>query len=99
MTTPPLEDRLTRLADGLVAPATPEARRPSAVGPACCARRRRTRQAVGAGIVVLAAVAAVARRDAGHDPEAQTDWADGSTSASRLHVDAAGGRSWPPRTA
>lgn len=76
MTTPPLEDRLTRLADGLVAPATPEVR--SAIGQRAgvLRRRRRTRQAAGAGIVVLAAVAGTIAVTRGATPEAKTEMSD-----------------------
>lgn len=80
MTTPHLEDRLTRLADELVAPATPDIRTAIGRRARVLRRRRRTRQAVGAGIVVLAAVAgslAVARDTT---PEAQTDWSTVYTS-------------------
>jgi len=72
MTTPPLEDRLSQLADGVIAPATPEARGAIGHRTRVLRRRRRARQAAGAGVLVLAAVAgsiAVARDTT---PEART---------------------------
>jgi hypothetical protein len=76
MTPPPLEDRLNRLADGLIAPPTPEAREAIGHRTGVLRRRRRARQAAGVGALVLAAVAgsiAVTRDTA---PEARTDFVD-----------------------
>ena len=75
MTPPPLEDRLNRLADGLVAPPTPEARDAIGHRTGVLRRRRRARQAAGVGALVLAAVAgsiAVTRDTA---PEARSGYA------------------------
>jgi hypothetical protein len=57
MTPPPLEDRLNRLADGLIAPPTPEAREAIGLRTGVLRRRRRARQAAGVGALVLVAVA------------------------------------------
>jgi hypothetical protein len=88
MTPPPLEDRLNRLADGLVAPPTPEAREAIGHRTGVLRRRRRARQAAGVGALVLAAVAgsiAVTRETA---PEAQTDFADnGAVPALTLDIE------------
>ena len=76
MTPPPLEERLNRLADGLIAPPTPEAREAIGHRTGVLRRRRRAQQAAGVGVLVLAAVAgsiAVTRDTA---PEARTDFAD-----------------------
>lgn len=74
MTTPPLEDRLTRLADELVAPATPEIRTAIGHRARVLRRRRRSRREMGAGVLVLAVVAGLVAvtRDTNH--QAQTDW-------------------------
>jgi hypothetical protein len=69
MTPPPLEDRLNRLADGLIAPPTPEAREAIGHRTGVLRRRRRARQAAGAGVLVLAALAGsiAVTRDAAPD--------------------------------
>jgi hypothetical protein len=90
MTPPPLEDRLNRLADGLVAPPTPEAREAIGHRTGVLRRRRRARQAAGVGALVLAAVAgsiAVTRDTA---PEAQTDFADDGAAVPALTLDVDG---------
>ena len=90
MTPPPLEDRLNRLADGLVAPPTPEARQAIGHRTGVLRRRRRARQAAGVGALVLAAVAgsiAVTRDTA---PEARTDFADHRTALPALTLDVDG---------
>ena len=90
MTTPHLEDRLTRLADELVAPATPEVRTAIGRRARVLRRRRRTRQAVGAGIVVLAAIAGSLAVTRDTTPEAQTDWATDPSDLTAIVVDAEG---------
>lgn len=88
--TPPLEDRLNRLADGLVAPPTPEARQAIGARTGVLRRRRRARQAAGVGALVLAAVAgsiAVTRDTA---PEAQMDFADDGAALPALALDVDG---------
>jgi hypothetical protein len=90
MTPPPLEDRLNRLADGLIAPPTPEAREAIGLRTGVLRRRRRARQAAGVGALVLAAVAgsiAVTRDTA---PEAQTDFADPHAALPALTLDVDG---------
>ena len=90
MTPPPLEDRLNRLADGLIAPPTPEAREAIGHRTGVLRRRRRARQAAGVGALVLAAVAgsiAVTRDTA---PEAQTDFADDGSAVPALTLDVDG---------
>lgn len=75
MTMPPLEDRLTQLADGLIAPATPEAREAVGRRTRVLRRRRRARQAAGAGALVLAAVVGSIAVSRDTTPEATTDFA------------------------
>jgi hypothetical protein len=90
MTPPPLEDRLNRLADGLIAPPTPEAREAIGHRTGVLRRRRRARQAAGVGALVLAALAgsiAVTRDTA---PEAQTDFADPHAALPALTLDVDG---------
>jgi hypothetical protein len=90
MTPPPLEDRLNRLADGLIAPPTPEAREAIGHRTGVLRRRRRARQAAGVGALVLAAVAgsiAVTRDTA---PEARTDFADPHAALPALTLDVDG---------
>jgi hypothetical protein len=87
MTPPPLEDRLNRLADGLIAPPTPEAREAIGHRTGVLRRRRRARQAAGVGALVLAALAgsiAVTRDTA---PEARTDFADPHAALPALTLD------------
>ena len=83
MTTPPLEDRLTRLADGLVAPATPEARQAIGHRTGVLRRRRRAKRAVGSGVLVLAVIGGIALTRPDQNPEAEVG---GSVAASGLHA-------------
>jgi hypothetical protein len=70
MTPPPLEDRLSRLADHVAAPATPDAREAIGRRAARLRRRRQVRNAVGGGLFVLVVVAgAVALQARDHDVE------------------------------
>ena len=71
MTTPPLEDRLTRLADGLVAPATPEARQAIGHRTGVLRRRRRAMRAVGSGVLVLAVIGGIALTRPDQNPDAE----------------------------
>ncbi len=71
MTTPPLEDRLTRLADGLVAPATPEARYAIGHRTGVLRRRRRAMRAAGSGVLVLAVIGGIALTRPDPTPEAE----------------------------
>jgi hypothetical protein len=90
MTPPPLEDRLNRLADGLVAPPTPEARQAVGARTRVLRRRRRARQAAGVGALVLAAVAgsiAVTRDTA---PQAQTTFSNPHAALPALTIDVDG---------
>lgn len=56
MTPPPLEDRLNRLADGLIAPPTPDAREAIGHRTVVLRRRRRAMHAAGAGVLLLTAL-------------------------------------------
>ncbi len=71
MTTPPLEDHLTRLADGLVAPATPEARQAIGHRTRVLRRRRRAVRAAGSGVVALAVIGGIALTRPDPNPEAE----------------------------
>ena len=71
MTTPPLEEHLTRLADGLVAPATPEARQAIGHRTGVLRRRRRAKRAVGSGVLVLAVIGGIALTRPDPNPEAE----------------------------
>jgi hypothetical protein len=75
MTPPPLEDRLNRLADGLIAPPTSEAREAIGHRTGVLRRRRRARQAVGAGVLVLAAVAGTIAITRDATPDASSGYA------------------------
>lgn len=90
MTPPPLEDRLNRLADGLIAPPTPEAREAIGHRTGVLRRRRRARQAIAVGALVVVAVAGslAVTRDAA--PEAQTDFADPHAALPALTLDVDG---------
>jgi hypothetical protein len=76
MTPPPLEDHLNRLADGLIAPPTPEARQAIGHRTGVLRRRRRARQAAGVGVLVLVAVAGSIAVTRDTTPDTQTDFAD-----------------------
>ena len=72
MTPPPLEDRLSRLADHVAAPATPDAREAIGRRAARLRRRRQVRNAVGGGMFVLVVVAGAVALQA-RDRDVETD--------------------------